>query len=384
LQGTVTDVASGLPLEGAFVFARLQHDGPQHRPLWARTNGDGAYLIDDVPVGDYAVSCWMRGYYQAHSSATVADGQVAVVDFALDELAFGSVTGVVTDAGTGEPISGALVSLRPPVFPEAGGQDGGFWITAVTGDDGTYLIEHVLAGAYAISARSFGYTPSEPVSVEVVDGEVSVVDITLDPLTFGSLEGTVTDAATGDPIEGAWVVARMSHGHAEGGDHPDCGWYSAQTDASGHYLFEELIAGDYSVYVWAAGYPMATAQAEVIGDETTVVDFALEGLAFGNIEGTVTDAATGDPVELALVMLCPAAPDAGGRGQQSSDCGYHAVTDANGFYSIDEVLVGTYSVRVHAHGYQGASAEAEVLAAQTTVVDFSLETWDGARLGDAF
>jgi protocatechuate 3,4-dioxygenase beta subunit len=381
LQGTVTDADTGLAIEGAMVFARPDRDGehpPGHRPLRARTGVDGTYLIEEAPAGDYLMYCGMRGYYRATAPATVVDGQATVVDFALEPLAFGAVTGVVTDAVSGLPIVGARVALRPP---RALAEDKGFWMSAVTDDNGVYLIENALAGEYEIFARAYGYHTSDPVPVTVVDGETAVVDLTLEPLTFGSLEGAVTDAVTGDPVAGARVMLRVARTDALGDDGGPggWGWYATETDDTGYYLFEEVVAGDYIVHVWAQGYLPGEADATVVGDQTTVVDIALELVAFGGIEGTVTDSATGDPIEGAWVMLFPRWRHGTKDGEQPEGGWHHAVTDASGWYSFEDVIVGNYTVYAFARGYYRAAADAEVLADQITVVDLGLEPRAGVK-----
>lgn len=57
---------------------------------------------------------------------------------------------------------------------------------------------------------------------------------------------------------------------------------------------------------------------------------------FGEINGRVTEAATGEPVVGAYVMV----------EVDSNNIMYQAVTDINGFYSIKPVATGTYDIRV--------------------------------------
>ena len=77
----------------------------------------------------------------------------------------------------------------------------------------------------------------------------------------GTLTGTVTEKATGDPIEGATVTA---------------GTRSAITGADGKYTIKGLLPGTYDVTVSASDYAPVSKSATITAGETTTVDFELE------------------------------------------------------------------------------------------------------------
>jgi carboxypeptidase family protein len=68
----------------------------------------------------------------------------------------GNVSGTVTNALTGEPVSGALVTVEAP----NGNRE------ARTGRDGKFTIESVPPGAYHLSVRAGNFIPS-PVDARV-------------------------------------------------------------------------------------------------------------------------------------------------------------------------------------------------------------------------
>ncbi|MHC4066634.1 MAG: carboxypeptidase-like regulatory domain-containing protein, partial [Planctomycetota bacterium] len=86
------------------------------------------------------------------------------------------------------------------------------------------------------------------------------------------------------------------------------------------------------------------------------------GTAFaqtGRIEGTVRSANTGDPIQGARVTVM--GTDLAG------------VTNANGYYAIANVPVGTYEVRANVVGFQRVTiTNQSVAAGLPTVVNFSL------------
>ncbi|HEX5203778.1 MAG TPA: carboxypeptidase regulatory-like domain-containing protein [Actinoplanes sp.] len=90
----------------------------------------------------------------------------------------------------------------------------------------------------------------------------------------GTLHGTVTDDATDDPIAGATVTA---------------GPVSTTTDADGSYTLV-LPVDTYDVSASAYGYGLETVNGvDVLEDDTTTVDFALDALPAVDVSGTVTD-----------------------------------------------------------------------------------------------
>jgi len=369
VEGVVTDAATTAPIQGAIVMLRANIDSgghPGHPGQMAITDENGAYVIDELEAGDYTLKCGALGYFLTTVTVEVVEGQTTVQDIALDPLAFGSVDGAVTDATTGLAIAGALVTLRPIYDTATGG--GHHWLSAVTGADGMYAIENVLAGDYEVQARAYGYQPNEPVVVSVVDGQTATVDLALDPIAFGGIEGTVTDAVTGLPVADAFVsISRVWVG--ESGDHNGWNNHWTQTDENGFYSFDDVEVATYRVRVAAPDYVGAELEVEVLEGQVSVADFALQPLVYGSIEGTVTDLATGDPIEGALVVVLPSWM----QGTDGHGAWWMARTDAAGVYRFEEVAAGEYLLKAFAYGYVPGEAVVEVFEDQTTTADFALE-----------
>jgi len=77
LQGTVTDISSRKPLEGAAVKAGS---------LSATTDSKGFYRIRDLQPGDTAINVTMSGYYAKSQSVTLKSGEQRDLDFPLTEV----------------------------------------------------------------------------------------------------------------------------------------------------------------------------------------------------------------------------------------------------------------------------------------------------------
>ena len=78
MAGTVTDAASGDPIEGAEVDARRRD-----RAGRSTTGADGTYSAR-LTAGDYTVTASAFGYETETATITVAAGDDVTQDFALD------------------------------------------------------------------------------------------------------------------------------------------------------------------------------------------------------------------------------------------------------------------------------------------------------------
>jgi subtilisin family serine protease len=181
------------------------------------------------------------------------------------------------------------------------------------------------------------------------DGRIDAYQAVLLTATGGHLAGTVTDAATNDPIGGAKVTASGS-GRSN----------SAITEADGTYLLF-LPEGTWDVAVDAFGYaPAVVSGVEIVTDETTQQDFALELLPRFTVVGTVVTAEDASPLEGAQVKAIGTPVPA-------------AETNAGGVYSL-ELPVGSYTLRASAGGCT-ASQTAEISSVtehEVVTADFAL------------
>jgi hypothetical protein len=145
LTGRVTDDATGQPLGGICI-------GTTDEIAPGQTDATGTYAIDNVPPGPVKLSFFECGYHPSGShyasewydhqpnktvatTVTVTASTTTVVDESM--LVGGSISGTVTDASTGQPLSGVSVGVHGGDTDSVGG--------AVTGADGTYTI----TGLYA-------------------------------------------------------------------------------------------------------------------------------------------------------------------------------------------------------------------------------------------
>jgi len=164
--------------------------------------------------------------------------------------------------------------------------------------------------------------------------------------TTGTIQGTVTDSSTGNPIEGTFVSTDTAQ--------------SDTTDVNGDYTLGNVPTGDRTVEALASGYITQQKTTTVTDGGTSTVDFALDpeptGSA-GTIKGTVTDDNTGARLRDVTVI---------------TDTGQSATTNKRGMYRIKKVPEGERTVTASKAGYTTQSKPATVVTDQTTIVDFAL------------
>jgi hypothetical protein len=159
----------------------------------------------------------------------------------------------------------------------------------------------------------------------------------------GTLEGTVTDAGTSDPIAGAHVSVTPLGA-------------STTTGPDGHYSLT-LPVDTYTVTASAFGYNTASQSAAVTDGGTTTVNFALTAAPTGSLSGTVSEN-NGNPLANGTVTILgtPIPP---------------TTTDASGHYSFASVPNGTYNVKAEAGRCNTAQTDSVTVSGSTTH-DFTL------------
>jgi protocatechuate 3,4-dioxygenase beta subunit len=334
ISGTVTDAFTGLPVEG--VLIQVNNNGI---PVYStETDASGNYTIADVSPGSYVVLAEEEIYQTGIVGAIVRAGQTSTVNFSL-ELDPEVVSGTVTDANTGLPIGGAAVELNVngvPVF------------STLTDVLGNYLLTGVAPGAYVVHAHAANYQTGVT-AVLVQEGEISTVNFALEP-SPGTLSGTVTDANTASPIRGAIIEVNLNNNPV----------YLAVTDASGNYNITGVAPGTYVVNARAATYQIGISNATVLVNQTTTVNFSLQGNA-STVQGQITDALTGSPVSGAFVQVF-----------QNGSLIAVVVSDNNGDYVVDILSAGSYSLNVSARDYYSNSANFSVGVGATVTVNLGL------------
>jgi 5-hydroxyisourate hydrolase-like protein (transthyretin family) len=224
--------------------------------------------------------------------------------------ATGSISGTVTDASTADPVEGIHVCAWELPEEEEFECD-------ESAADGTYTVPGLAPGQYGIEfwPASQGYMIqfydgkelwSEADPVTVGTGAVTGKDAALQP--GGRIEGTVTAAVGGKPVEEVEVCAWLVDGEEE--ELMRCFF----TGADGKYELIGLETGEYKVEFWtgATAANLATqfydhkyvwSDADLVpvtlGETESGIDAELD--PGGEISGTVVADSSGQPVDETVV-----------------------------------------------------------------------------------
>ncbi|MGX7826210.1 S8 family serine peptidase [Actinokineospora sp. 24-640] len=214
-------------------------------------SASGGLSVSDVQriLGDTAF--WDTRYSPTPPDTRFGRGRINAYEATAFVALDSGVRGAVTVASTGDPVTGATVTVEP------GGR------TLTTGADGTFTAR-LAPGTYTVSASAFGYDSGTVSDVVVVADEFTPVTVALTGLPSGHIAGRATLAGSGHGIPGAMVRVTGVPGDL-----------SAVTAADGSYTIRGVPAGTYQV---AATHPTFAAPAAV---GVTVVPGAVASADFG-------------------------------------------------------------------------------------------------------
>jgi hypothetical protein len=322
----VTDAGDN-PITNASVYI----DGSNLSGIY---QGNGEYLIENVPVGYQLVIISAPGYMAGNLLVFVEEGKTySAGKMVLAALPEGAAA-----------LWGFVKDLK-------GNQLGGVKITA-----GSYLISSfnsgwyqliLPAGSYSVTASLTGYADNTLGNLGLNAGDSIHHDFVLsllDPGGAGALSGTVKDKVSDLPVPGALI-----------GD----GTRNTQTGPDGAYLIDSVPQGDYLVGVAANNYVPEIKPAAVKAKATTVVDFALTKL---------------DPGKAAIVGMVR---DNNGKGLKGAavkilDPLLSAITGDNGGYSFINIAPGELMLEASLSGYSTQQVPVSLPAGGVMTIDFAL------------
>lgn len=338
------------------------------------TNSWGYHTFDSVTPGDYVISVSAEDYASQSRSGTVAPGGEVTESFQLkpaqEEAA--TLTGYVSqDMGFLDvwiPIQGALVSL-------AGVNTDEIPRTTQTNAYGKYTFEDVSPREYDVTAQAEGFI-SETQQVTLQAGEEKYLNFSLqaEEEDTGTLTGYVSqDMGFLDvwvPIEGALVSLA--------GVNTDEVPRTTTTDEDGKYTFEDVSPREYDVTAQAEGFITETQQVTVKAGEVNYLSFMLDEdvSGFGTVTGKVTAIRpNGEAVPVPGLPLPVRLRSTSTAKNEEEVFERNTLTGPDGTYEFDEIPAGEYQLKVTIYVDAPLRATIKVIAGETTVQDFSYETW---------
>jgi hypothetical protein len=367
ISGTVTDSATAAPIANINVFIFNSSGAFQTSTI---SDASGNYLSNGLPSGSYFASTsnslgYVNELYNnipcvgcAVTSGTpisvTSPSTTSGINFAL--AIGGTISGNVTDAGTSAPIAG--VGVR--IFDNSGIQVNfintnlsGAYATSIALPAGAYFVRTINSMGYLDELYdnipcATGCNVTTGIPVFITAGLITPgINFALN--TGGRISGTITDASTSAPIDAVDVDIFDSSGVFV---------TTASTDASGNYQTDSVLnTGTYYAITFngssyldelynnircpgcdvTTGTPISV----TAGATTSAINFALT--LGGRIAGTITDAATSNPISGVNVQIF----------SSNGLFAAQAVTNATGNYVITTGLTtGTYFARtVNSQGY---------------------------------
>lgn len=232
----------------------------------ASTNSsDWRYRIEGLPTGEYVIHALSYGYVDetyndipcedlgcdlssGERVAAAINIETNGIDFVLAPLE-GSVSGTVVDESTGSPLYQVSVEIydsngtrRDIDYSNSNGSyyltrlaPGEYYVVAEPNSGLSYLAE-LYDDIPCYQGPPVGCDPTKGTPITVSDELVTGIDFALGPFMVTGAGGVITDAATGDPVVGAYVdLWRESNGQH----------YETVITANDGSFFAELYAGTY-------------------------------------------------------------------------------------------------------------------------------------------
>lgn len=242
-------------------------------------DADGRYTAENLPAGTYLLTASAENYTDGKvPSVTVAENALSNVEVTLAANR-GSLSGTAKIGSTGA--ANVKIAATGPGFSRG----------AVTGADGSYLIDKLPAGVYAVTAALSGFSPDKAWSGQALSnpGSLTGLDFSL-AKNDGALSGSVTGASTASGIQVSLLGKKGNRA-------------SASCDAAGRYVIPSIPADVYTLTVSAPGYKLAgaTQNPEITVTAATTYNPALLPAVFqlsGKVLNQAGQGLAGLPVEL--------------------------------------------------------------------------------------
>lgn len=325
IAGIVSDDSSD-PIEGVYVIV-------VNTPINDSTDINGEYSLDSLEARTYDISFSHPDYRDTMvTDVAVTPGDTTTLNVVMEEL-LGLISGTVTD-NSGAPIERAYAIAVGTSTDDS------------TDVNGFYSLDDLVSGTYDISFSHPHYRDTVVTDVAVTHGDTTILNLLMQEL-LGVITGVVTNAASGDSIEGVYVFA-------VGTDVSD------STDENGKYTLDSLEAGTHDVSFSHEDYmDIAVMDIEVIAGDTTILNVEMNMLK-GSITGIVTDEAYEQPIDSVYVLAI---------GTIIDDC-----TDSTGEYSLDSLEVSIYGIAFFHLDYRDTTViGVEVFPGDTTILDVIMQ-----------
>ena len=296
---------------------------------YATTDGNGNYILHDVPPGSYTLKPTKIGYtFSPATRSITVSGDMTEQNFTATPGAF-SIRGRVTDED-GNPLADVTINAGI-TYSYPGPADGGT-MTITTTADGTYILSNLQAGSYLVTPSKSGCAFAPNSRAVTIPPNATDQDFVM-TCDF-NISGRVMDT-TGNPVAGVTINASIAPGYP-GPVGSNQVVQSVTTAVDGTYSLSDLPISTYQVVPQKDGCTFDPNWRVVwVPPHRNEQNFtATCGTLTYNVTGRVTDSR-----------------GIGIAGVTVSDGTRTATTDANGHYTLSAVPAGTYTLTPAKDGY---------------------------------
>ncbi|MFO0976766.1 MAG: carboxypeptidase regulatory-like domain-containing protein [Planctomycetaceae bacterium] len=337
LNVTIVDTNSGLLADSTL---EVRRDGAPVSLLWA--DSSGRISLSDLAPGEYELTARSPGLLPAKSTVTLAAGANSIT---LTLPKAGRISGTVRD-GSGAPISNIQVQLSGI---NTSGDSLAHMVS--TAADGSYVFEGLPHGDYAITTGNGEGILRQDTAIDS-GSLLSTMDFTVAGAT---ITGTFVAADGVTPLADSTIVLLQG----------DSVLATAETNASGQYVFRSLLAGSY--FLQGGGSSGISARQAITVAANSQTNAPLLQAGSKTLSGTIRFG--GAPVAGASILVMPTG---------SAVLGKYliAVTGVDGTWSFSGLPPQDYQLLIESPGRVIISETVAVSA--DTVRDFVL--YDGLQV----
>lgn len=179
IRGLIVDQADGQPLAGASVRVGTVN---------AITAANGGFEIPQLAISGYAVTIRADGYFDRQGEVGLAAGINDVGRIALTRVPQTStLTGVATDAETGNPIPGAIFVVQGQTATAAAGPDGRYLLSGIQGTEFTLIVsgQGYSTRSLSVSLPAIGQSTLDVELLPIGDSTIVFESVTANRTIYG-------------------------------------------------------------------------------------------------------------------------------------------------------------------------------------------------------
>jgi protocatechuate 3,4-dioxygenase beta subunit len=333
LTGTVLD-EKNRPIAGAVVVLMSSSIGGD--PRTGTADAEGRFTIEITGRGPFRAEAYAPGYATFRAPDVDPTKPLSILLRRGGE----SISGVVRDGTTREPLEGAMVETRVG--------EASTWIyeeprlgvvEAVTGERGEFRLEGLSKRTYSVSASAPGYgrttaayvEPGEPVEIYLFPGS--------------GIYGRLLDEKK-KPVVGAFVAA-------DGEDRTYSPGTAQRSDAEGRFALLGLAPGRYRLAARHETLAPAIEEVELSAESDTEVELLLT-------EGTTLAGRLTDEEQMPVTGKVSLRGLDGGMVSLMLRSSFRVDTDGEGSFSIGPLPAGEHTLLVESRGYAPVNIDATV------------------------